>query len=131
MVLLSCATSNEELTPRTHTDGNPSLVAVIAEPERFDGMTIGTVGVLEHEADVTMLYISPLDAENNVMGNGIAIEFEPGSKTATLAKDFDGQYVYARGIFGFDSRRYRGLPSGVLTQVNELFGPEDIGANRR
>lgn len=102
-----------------------SIIRLIAVPEQYDGRLVATIGVLSIRPRESMLYVSPVDANHTVMPNGLIADFSDGRVDLEYARQFNGRFVFVRGVFRVNNDRYRRIPAGVLGSIEEIYGQED------
>jgi hypothetical protein len=107
----------------------PSLINVLANPERYDGKRISISGFLHYQFEDSALYFSKSDADYLITENAIwirygekpiidAIECKGKSKASTSNLDYlDGHYVSLEGTFNMNERGHMGAFSGTLENV--------------
>ena len=66
---------------------------------RFDGGSISTVGFAVIEDETSTLYLSPADAENGVIMNGIWLDLSALRLTDEFSSALNRRYVYVEGRF--------------------------------
>lgn len=71
-----------------------SLAALLATPERFDGVTVDTAGLVSVEFEGHYLYFDSGSYSARVVENGIALVFPKPP-----AKELEGKYVEVYGLF--------------------------------
>jgi hypothetical protein len=89
-----------------------SLIAVIANPERFDGRTLRLTGLLNLTGETNALYINKADLHAGLRRNAAYLDITllPFGPSRRLS----GHYVDATGVFNARSNGRYGLYTGVL-----------------
>ncbi len=105
----------------------PSLVSVLANPEKYDGKRITVTGFLHFQFEDSGLYLSKEAADYLITENSIWVRYSTDAKLdwrcgekfpATLGLSyFDGRYVTLSGTFNMKERGHMGAFSGVLEDV--------------
>jgi len=83
-------TSRADWNCRPH---DVSLIRLIADPAGFDGKRVRTVGLLDLDGDVTMVYLHREDQQMHLLRNGLALRSPPGKDCRS------GSYVILDGVF--------------------------------
>src|SRR5260221_489167 len=101
---------------------NVSLIALVADPGRFDGKPGRVGGFLQVETDQYALYVHQDDEKQGIRKNGVWVDL-PKSVRAKPG-DYDERYALIEGIF---SAKYLGPKdgwSGSIESVSrvELWG---------
>jgi hypothetical protein len=73
------------------------VIALIANPEKFDGKLIRVIGFLRLDSEGNVLYLHREDYENAILGDGIWVDVTPAvtKQSATLNMN----YVLLEGVF--------------------------------
>lgn len=80
-------------------EANPSLINLIADPDRYDGKIIWTTGVARVEYEGFRIYLTKQDAKHHVFENSIV--FDPTGARIDLERmrKLSGEYVQIGGRF--------------------------------
>jgi len=92
-----------------------SIIALIGNPEKFDGKRIIVVGFLSLEFESDILYLSREDSERGIPKNGLWVE-----RTKQMIRNIeqlDGRYVVIEGIFSSERKGHMSITSGGIFQV--------------
>jgi hypothetical protein len=99
---------------------NVSLIKVIANPDKFDGLRLRVIGYLDTDGadDSVGIYVSEVDSRNGVFTNSIHLHVE----TKTIGKMI-GRYVILAGVYHAPDPRVG--DNGYIDQivVIKLWGP--------
>jgi hypothetical protein len=91
-------------------------VQLIANPQKYDGMLVTTVGFLtlgEHPA----LYLHREDAEHALLSNGIWLETT--DRMRRHRDDLDHKYVQVVGIFRAGNAGHDNYKAGGITEISD------------
>jgi hypothetical protein len=123
---LSVAAQNSVLT-EPYLLHPPSLVSVLANPEKYDGKRITVTGFLHVQFEDSGLYLSKEDADYLITENALWVRYSTDAKLdwrcgekfpSTLGLSyFDRRYVTLSGTFNMKERGHMGAFSGVLEDV--------------
>jgi len=97
-----------------------SLVAVIANPERFNEKLIRTYGYFVHRPEETVLYLSRESAENLILVNSVVVDLSDGVGVSEVEK-FRDKYVLIEGRF--HENRPGGpvyMTSGAIVEITRI-----------
>jgi hypothetical protein len=102
-----------------------SLIALIANPEKYHGKEVTVVGVARLEPEDHMLYLSPSDAEQLNETNGVWLEFGDVIRLpapyAQRAPKLNRHWVVVRGTFDMNDHGHLGLIfNGAITEIKRL-----------
>ena len=96
---------------------NVTMTQLISRPEKYDGKLIRVIGVgnLEFEGDSLWLSMDDYTHKTNA-----AVWMELGSRCITCneAKQFNGKYVIAEGIFRKDNLGHMDMFCGAITDIS-------------
>ncbi len=97
----------------------PSLIQIIANPEKFDGKEVSVAGFLliEHEGDA--LYFHREDYEHGLLENSIWVD-----TTAEMAKEKAGlnlKYVIVTGTFVARGDGLQQIEAGGITKIKRVM----------
>ena len=97
-----------------------SLVALLANPDKYDGKLVRVSGFLHHKFEDNHLYISKDDADYLLTENGISVSYSKDLKTEPRGfplEQYDAAYVLMEGRF-----RYLRFPSrSDIGAISELI----------
>ena len=115
--MLGCA-----LTPDSDLEAFCSMVALLSNPERYDGKIIQTEGVLLIAFESDSIWLSKEHLRAGVVANSIGIvppykdqEFYAGMRRLT------GTYVLIEGRFHKGNRREIGAPRGAIKEITRVI----------
>jgi hypothetical protein len=100
----------------------PSLITLIAQPEKFDGKPVRVIGYVHFQFEGDGLYVSQADFEHSIFRNGLWIDPPSGfeSDSAPARRQPNDQYVIVEGIFSAQDGGHFGMWSGALHHVTRL-----------
>jgi hypothetical protein len=100
----------------------PSLIALIARPELYDGRRVRTVGFVHFEFEGNTLYVSREDYDNAIAKNGLWIDPPPGfqSSNGVARAQPNDRYVIVEATFSAQRQGHMGMSSGALEHVSRL-----------
>lgn len=124
LIALICITTALLAVPlKAQEPTDVTLVQLIANPDKFDGKVIRTIGFLRLEFEGNVLYLHREDYENAILGDGIWVDATPVimKQSATLNMN----YVLLEGVFRSSERGHMGMWSGTIEQIRraELWSP--------
>jgi hypothetical protein len=100
----------------------PSLFALIARPELFDGKRVRVIGFVNFEFEGNGLYPSREDWQQNILRNGLWID--PPVADTLGKRSAPGlpnrQYVIVEATFRAGAGGHMGMWSGALEKVSRL-----------
>jgi hypothetical protein len=91
-----------------------SLVRIIADPDKFDGQTVATVGFVEFADGQTTLYLHQVDRDARLLPNALSIQFASDRLSDKDRKRFNLKYVYVPGTFDAKDRGPKGEELGSI-----------------
>ena len=95
-------------------DLNPSLIQLIATPERYDGKVVQVTGYCNLEFEGNALYLHQDDQRYGNTKNGIWLHVDEKIKrNPTLRKT----HCIVRGVFSSKNHGHMGLFSGELSNI--------------
>ena len=100
----------------------PSMIALIAHPELYDGKRVRLIGFVNFEFEGNGLYVSREDWRQSIHRNGIWIEAPKGfeSDSAPAVRQPNQRYVLVEGTFSAGDHGHLGMWSGALKAVTRL-----------
>ena len=115
IALVSILTTLLALPVRAQEPTDVTLVQLIANPEKFDGKLVRTIGFLRLEFEGDVLYLHREDYENAILGDGVWVDVTPAmsKQKATL----NMCYVLVEGVFSSRDRGHMGMWSGTIKQI--------------
>ena len=133
LLLLAISQIGAAQAPAAAPDERPlavPFVALIANPERFDGKLVAIQGFLNLEYEGDAIYQSRSDFDTMLLGNAIWVDgpkFEEPAARRTLS----GRHVYLTGRFDADMHGHMGLFAGglVASDIQVLLNREQIRAS--
>ena len=106
--LLSEALSAQDVTERV------PLVAVIANPAKYEGKKIAVIGFMHLEFEGNVLYTHREDYVHALLGNGIWVDVDQDKQSLS------DSYVMAVGTFTANDKGHMGLWSGRLSKITTI-----------
>lgn len=101
------------------------LVRLIALPEQYAGREVITFGLLKIGFKEDLLYMSTDDANNEVIPNGLDLEFtEPSLSRETVGR-FSGKVVMVRGRFEPTPNAFGRVSAGILSGISEVVPADE------
>ena len=94
-----------------------SLVALLADWERYRGRTIQVEGLLSVGFENNYLYLHQEDAVNHIVNNSVGVQLEPEERIRYAA--FDGAYVSLSGTVDCNPTGFAGCEA-VLRDVHRI-----------
>lgn len=88
-----------------------SIVALIANPDRYDGKLVRIIGFLRIEFEGNVIYLHQSDYEHAISSNGLWAEID------MMRKDLDKKYVLIEGTFDAGNHGHMGMFSGAITKI--------------
>ena len=88
-----------------------SMIALIANPDRYDGKLVRIIGFLRIEFEGNAVYLHRSDYEHAISKNGLWTEID------MARKDLDKKYVLIEGTFEADNHGHMGMFSGAITNI--------------
>ena len=102
----------------------PSIAALIARPEVFDGKAVRIIGFINFEFEGDAIYLSKGDWEHSINRNALWVELSEETVGRSFVGGRDGRpnkrYVIIEGTFRAKNRGHLGLFSGAIEQVTRL-----------
>jgi len=95
-----------------------SLVALLADWERYRGRTIEVEGLLSLGFEKSYLYLNREDAVNHIVNNSVGVQLEPEERIRYAA--FDGAYVSLSGTVDCSPQGSPGCEA-VLRDVHRVI----------
>lgn len=95
------------------------LVAVLANPERFDGQIVSVEGYLNLEFEGDALYLSRSDFENGLSGNAVWVD-GPKFEEPEAREALTGRFVSLTGRYVAGRRGHMGRFSGSFEDVSTI-----------
>ena len=114
-----CASKSE---PAPKLDEYCSMVALLSDPERYDGRVIETEGVLLIEFEGDSIWLSQEHFEARIVANSIGVvpPYENPDFYAAMRR-LNGTYVLIRGLFNKGNPREIGTPRGAISEISKLI----------
>ena len=95
-----------------------SMIALIANPNKFNGQKIRLIGYLYLNFEVQAFFLSKNDYENSIMKNALWLSFE--RKKLAEYKKGNNKYVLIEGVFNSKEKGHFGMYSGTIESINRL-----------
>lgn len=89
-----------------------SMVALIADPQKYNNRRIRTRGYVSLEFENTALYLSENDAKNYLSKNAIWLSSEVMDR-----HELQGRYAVVEGVFDSTKRGHLGQFSGTIRDI--------------
>lgn len=96
------------------------LVAVIANPERYDGKLVTVEGFLNLEFEGNAIYLSRSDFEASLTGNSVWVE-GPKPEESAARRALRGHYVFLTGRYNATMNGHMGLHTGTFEDVSSIW----------
>jgi hypothetical protein len=127
IVFMFLSVANSLLGISTRIPSPTSMLQLIANPEKYDGKRVATVGFLEIEKNRSTLYLHREDRDHNLLVNGLDVVFDPELTDADNVR-FNLNYVYLSGTF--DAKDFKSLAGGSIKSCSVVIlwpGPTERG----
>lgn len=95
-----------------------SLIQLIANPEKYDGLPVRVFAFLHLEFEGDALYLHQEDYKKSLPMNAVWIALTDGQTNAS--KKFSGGYVLVEGTFSAKERGHFGMFAGSIQQVTRI-----------
>ena len=106
-----------------------SLIRLIANPEKFDGQLIKTIGFLRIEPEGTTLSVSFEDYQHGIAKNSVWIDLSADmNKNSEL---LDMNYVLVVGIYRAQQQGHMACCSGTVTEISRAMQWSQLKNPRR
>lgn len=108
-------------------DKNTSLIALIANPEKFQGKRIRVTGYLNLEFEGDAIYLNELDCKNGIYENAFWVNFadkiDMNNRRNPSRKlhDFNHKYVSIEGVFNKNRNGHMSLFAGEIDNIDRIF----------
>jgi hypothetical protein len=89
-----------------------SLVALLANPDRFEGKPVAVIGFYHGSFEHSALYLGRDDFRHYVTSNGLWV-------ANNVPESLNDHYVLVEGIFSAQSRGHLGQWSGIICGVSK------------
>jgi hypothetical protein len=92
-----------------------SIVALIANPEKYDGKPVQVIGAFRLEFEGNMICLHKDDLTNFIAGNclWISLDGDKLGEGASKLPELNGKYVLVEGIFMKDQHGHMGMYAGI------------------
>jgi len=99
-----------------------SLVALIANPDVYDGKHIRVVGIVHVGFECDALYFSSEDYKMGITKNAVYLELTqmPIDVPYDELKKLNGRYVVIEGVFDSKEKGHMGLYSGTISDISRI-----------
>jgi hypothetical protein len=114
----------EELGKFPSSEFPPSLVQLLAHPDRYHGEKLQVKGYLHVQFEGTAIYLSRDDAEYGITRNGFWVQFDKASgpfEDGVKPEQLDKKYVLIEGTFDKNSFGHMGLWAGTIGKVTRAY----------
>lgn len=92
-----------------------SMVSLLADPRRFDGVRVLTFGYAVVEFENSAVYLSASDADHVITANAVWLDLESMPDPSV-----SGGYVLVEGAFDATSRGHGGMFAGTIRAISRL-----------
>ncbi|HEY1897186.1 MAG TPA: hypothetical protein VGG62_12970 [Terracidiphilus sp.] len=96
-----------------------SMVALIANPEAYDGVKVRLIGYLHLEFEGNAIYLHREDFQNCIRKNAICIDM-PADASLEQWSDLSDKYVLCEGTFRANWLGHMAMNSGMIDEVERL-----------
>jgi len=127
LLFVVCIAAQKSVFAEPYLLHPPSLVSVLANPEKYDGKRVMVTGFLHFQFEDSALYLSKEDADYLNGKNALWVRYNFAAKLdwrcgekfpSTLGLSyFDARYVTLSGTFNMKEYGHMGAFSGVLEDV--------------
>jgi hypothetical protein len=114
VLLLPAVTTGEKPPPASEEATRVSLIQLIANPEKYEGVWVQVIGVGRFQFEESAVYLHREDADLLNSSNGVWVD--GGAKTAGLT----GAAVLVQGRFTAKQHGHLGAWPGTITEVRRL-----------
>lgn len=97
-----------------------SMIALIANPEKYNGCLVRLKGFLNLEFEGDGLYLHKDDYELGISKNGLWLEVEGAQLDLGWAKRCNRQYVILEGTFQMENKGHMASFSGSLNNITRI-----------
>ena len=97
-----------------------SMVQLLANPERYDGLRVRVIGFVHLEFEGQAVYLHREDFDEALLGNALWVDFRPG--TLSASRPIGDRYVLLEGTFDAHHRGHMGLFGGTIGDITRA-GP--------
>jgi len=103
-----------------------SMVALIAQPEKYDGALVSVTGYAVFEWESSMLYLGQYDAQEHIFINGLWLDTNKSDKAKAKYWEtfFNHETVTVEGTFQYPWKDKSifgtGYPNGIITNVTDI-----------
>jgi hypothetical protein len=96
-----------------------SMIALIANPESYDGVQVRVIGYLHLEFESDAIYLHRDDFENGISKNALGIS-QPADVSPDEWQGLNDQYVLCQGTFRADWMGHMAMNSGTIDDIQRL-----------
>lgn len=99
-----------------------SIINLIATPEKYDGMLVRVIGVVNFGFEDNGLFFSHEDYKKSITKNAIRIEMSssPLNTEYHMFSKFNGKYVIIEGIFSSQRKGNLDSYSGTIKKMSRI-----------
>jgi len=120
LVLLAGSAAAQDYGGTGRPAADVSLVAIIANPEKFAGQSIRTYGVVHFEFEGDSLYLSKQDREYGIYKNAVWIDVSIPGVTYEQLSALNGKFVAIEGRVNATDHGHLGLWSATIERVSRV-----------
>ena len=110
----TCVARNSDGTCGLYT---ASIVQLLANPERYDGLRVRTFGYIHLEFEGNAIYLHQEDERKGLYANGLWVSLATGISP----HDCTDSYVLVEGTFSVGDRGHMGLWSGAVSDITRCL----------
>ena len=103
-----------------------SVINLIATPERYDGLRVRTVGVAKIGFEADAIYLSPDDARESVMVNGVSLSFEGSGIDKEDKEALHLKRVLVEGTYRSNATDDTGGWRGSISNISIIYSLDDV-----
>lgn len=97
-----------------------SIIALLADPERFDGCEISVVGVYGGGIAWSKLFASSEYLEQGIEAGSINLHFPVTEDQAKVSDAVEGRFVLVSGVFRVETSPLDGSKRGIVDPVSRF-----------
>ena len=107
----------DEINSPNHFAKDVTMIELIANPEKYDGMLVRVHGVGNIGFEGNYIALNK-EEYRQYMGNQIWLELGERAISSEEAQAYNGKYVIVEGIFDKDNSGHLGLFQGAIVDIN-------------
>lgn len=122
--LVGCAAENQldkNLNTADQDAVDVSIIALIANPDEYDGKVVRVMGVGRLEFEGNSIYLHKEDYEMRNSRNGLWISLGSEATPYEDAEKYNGEYVLIEGVFSKENHGHMGLWSGAIVNITRYI----------